>query len=195
MSEGYFLLKIWAIIELIAILFNFSYWFLAYQTLNQYEQSYLEKYKLNAPIRFLKTLLLGSLPILLFWALTYTSRFVLDHILFAEWGYYIAWLAMSFWVYALAFSVLKHPEITELPQQKFKRNRYPNIPDLSVFKSKLEALMLEEKVFTNPELSLPLLAQQMQVSPHELSRYLSESFKNRILQNSSTPIGSRNLFD
>lgn len=63
----------------------------------------------------------------------------------------------------------------QIQRQKYERTRLENV-DLSVVSARLEALMKEEKLFLDENLSLDSLAQNLLINRHQLSRILNENF-------------------
>lgn len=56
--------------------------------------------------------------------------------------------------------------------------------DTKLLKQNLEKLLNEEKIFTNEKLTLPLLASELNITPHQLSKFLNQEMKanfNRFL--------------
>jgi len=66
-------------------------------------------------------------------------------------------------------------KIIEEPKTVLNRQRFSD-DALRLLKAKLVNLMEHEKKFLDNELSLPDLAKEMQVSPHDLSYLLNEGF-------------------
>lgn len=63
----------------------------------------------------------------------------------------------------------------QIQRQKYERTRLENV-DLGAVSARLEALMKEEKLYLDENLSLDSLAHNLLISRHQLSRILNENF-------------------
>ena len=88
---------------------------------------------------------------------------------------------LFFFVNAIVIKGLRHPEIfsgIEEPEaiQKYKGSTL-TAAERDDLQSRLTALMINEKVFLNPEITLEDLSQKLSVSSKKLSQLLNETFQ------------------
>ena len=93
-----------------------------------------------------------------------------------SWDLY--WLYMSFVVYAIGYKGLRQPEIWNDPvedrassKKKYEKNLLES-GKAGLYLSMLENKM-EEKVYLDPELSLPVLSKQLDIPVHHLSQVIN----------------------
>jgi AraC-like DNA-binding protein len=81
-------------------------------------------------------------------------------------------------VYAFTPSQLKElePVISPIDHSKIEKQKRLSGSQMAFLKGKLESLMQQEKAFLDNELSLPILAQKMEISAHELSYLINEVY-------------------
>lgn len=80
----------------------------------------------------------------------------------------------------------KYPEITRGIKQEIKKNRYEKSKieslDVNSILIQLESLMKKEKLFTDEEISLSSLSENLQISTHQLSQILNERLNKNFYQ-------------
>ncbi|MGH8014714.1 MAG: helix-turn-helix domain-containing protein [Candidatus Zixiibacteriota bacterium] len=90
---------------------------------------------------------------------------------------YINTLMLSGIVYFVAYKLILNPEpISPDFTQKYRAYMQFTGTDGEKYMKKLKALMDESKVFLDPDLSLPLLAQEIGLPPHQVSKLVNEKF-------------------
>lgn len=86
------------------------------------------------------------------------------------------------------FFILSHiyPEITIGIKQEIKKNRYEQSKieslDVDSIVHKMEIKMKRDKLFSDEEISLSSFAQELQISPHQLSQILNERVNKNFYQ-------------
>ncbi|HNX58303.1 MAG TPA: hypothetical protein PKK43_04335, partial [Spirochaetota bacterium] len=93
-----------------------------------------------------------------------------------SWDFY--WLYMSFVVYAIGYKGLRQPEIWNdyVESRVSSKKKYEkNLLDPEKAGSYLAMLdqLMDEKIFLDPELSLPMLAEKLNVPVHQLSQVIN----------------------
>ncbi|MEQ9404688.1 MAG: helix-turn-helix transcriptional regulator [Cyclobacteriaceae bacterium] len=137
------------------------YFFIAYKRdiLNQYAN--LEK----TNIRWMKTVLYGYLIIWLIIPVQRFSGFIINDLSVLN---NIGYMLLPIHVYFISFVVFSQQNATEL----LSKNKPAAIPDEGFLKEiidKSNGLLRTEKVYLNPDLTLPMLAGLIEVRDHNLS--------------------------
>ena len=90
---------------------------------------------------------------------------------------YALLIGLAFFVAALI--LLRFPDITaevsEAAQAAYAESTLKNVDSLAVEKT-LQQLMIKEKVYTHENLSLGSLAEQLELTPHQLSEFINTHF-------------------
>lgn len=80
----------------------------------------------------------------------------------------------------------RYPEIVIGLQKELKKNRYENSKiknlDVSNILVKLEEIFKSERAFADEDISLPKLAEELEISPHQLSQILNEKLNQTFPQ-------------
>lgn len=100
-------------------------------------------------------------------------------------SYIVGSLSFSFVLYAsvfVLFSSRNKKEITPAASKPKYANKKIEISEVKILLDRIEKLMKEEKVFKDPDLTLPRLAKQLNVTPHILSQLLNDNLKKRFSQ-------------
>jgi AraC-like DNA-binding protein len=105
--------------------------------------------------------------------------------LWAFWGglYISAAITFSFALYISIFILLNRKKNDDLFPNTARANP-KKLPDeeAKLWLNNLEQLMVEKQVFRNPNLKLQDLAQELHLSPHQLSQFLNESMGKNFTQ-------------
>lgn len=162
------------------------YWILAFLLLRKHSNSIREVSAevQKTDLKWLKYMLLGIAAIMLLW---YNQVFRMNEELerFTGIGYLLA-------IYAIAFFSLRQgevypytadekPALQELIEKKSASPRLTE-DDIRRLKTRLDQLMTKEQLFTNSDLNLPLLAESMEISIHELSYLLNKGYGQNFYQ-------------
>ncbi|MCE7991141.1 MAG: AraC family transcriptional regulator [Roseivirga sp.] len=102
--------------------------------------------------------------------------FLLDEIV----PYIAGPITYSLVIYPLSFwAIIK--KVHKPEEKKYQNSRLDNTASLQVI-SKLEAHIKEEKRFLNPDLKLPMVATELNTTPHVLSQAVNENFGQNFQQ-------------
>jgi len=89
-------------------------------------------------------------------------------------------LSLSIWVYILGYLALRSPEVLAgveenllPPAKRYEKSTLTSVKAKNTL-GKLLQLMTDEKPFTDGELTLQKLAEQLSISPHHLSQIINE---------------------
>ncbi|MBO0592202.1 helix-turn-helix domain-containing protein [Cellulophaga sp. E16_2] len=166
----------------IALLFNIWFWFKIRQVIKNYLKNIENTYSYDQDINYLNTIMLLKGGCLLLWVLIFIvggygyimtnslstlTLFLVDSI----------WILFSLTVFLLGYYAIKQPaifKIHEVKEEIPKANTNDN--GFLQLKEKLIQCMEIEKVFLDPALSLPELAQKLQTNVHLLSRTINDGF-------------------
>ncbi len=106
--------------------------------------------------------------------------------LWAFWGglpYISAAITFSFALYVSIFILLNRKKNDDLfPSTSRINSKKLSDEEAILWQNKLEQLMKEKQVFRNPNLKLQDLAQELRLSPHQLSQFLNESLGKNFTQ-------------
>ncbi|HOY16836.1 MAG TPA: helix-turn-helix domain-containing protein [Haliscomenobacter sp.] len=106
--------------------------------------------------------------------------------LWAFWGglpYISAAITFSFALYVSIFILLNRKKNDDLfPSTSRTNSKKWSDEEAILWQNKLEQLMKEKQVFRNPNLKLQDLAQELRLSPHQLSQFLNESLGKNFTQ-------------
>ncbi|MGB7785751.1 MAG: helix-turn-helix domain-containing protein [Salinimicrobium sp.] len=158
-----------------SLIFNFVYWLMAAKLLFGFRRNRKLNLQLkdNRIIFHLKRILaidlVSSLSALIFIVLTiYNQSYSIGEFH----SYYVNYLVITFYIYFLSYTVYAFPEIELLT---------PKIPSVKPKTSCQEKPLLDDlnnkitknRYFTDPDLNLNKLANQLEISPRELSRIIN----------------------
>ena len=167
-----------------ALLFNIWFWFKIRNTVLNYLKN-AEAVESNDPyIRYLNKILLLKAICLLLWLATYLvggMGLILDYDLTLVTDFLVdaVWGVFSFTVFLLGYFAIRQPEIFKIEKIIEEAADLPVMPkeDITSLKETLEAAMQSEKLFLQPTLSLPELAEALDSNVHEISRVINEGFQ------------------
>ncbi len=96
----------------------------------------------------------------------------------------VLWLLFAALVFYLGYYAIKQPEILRQEAEVEKKYKDSIMPDdeFSKVKLRLTELMETEKVFMDPDLTLPELANRIPTSVHTVSRVINEGFEQTFSQ-------------
>ncbi|MCG8329999.1 MAG: helix-turn-helix domain-containing protein [Chitinophagales bacterium] len=96
---------------------------------------------------------------------------------FTFFNYNLAWVALSFSTFILAYFAMSKPEVF---RNNPALNRYKDSPlsqrELNLLEQQLIGLMAKDKPYLIPQLNQQQLAKQMKIAPRDLSRLINERF-------------------
>jgi AraC-like DNA-binding protein len=172
----------------VALLLNLFYWIACQRYINRYKKTSDNTNSYNSNLEFLTVVMYLQLACLAIWTIIYITG-----------GYGVfsgqdlssitdvlvdsIWIVLSLSVFFLGYYSMRQPEIFKISIED-EQSTSDNISDvaepgikaeeLSLLKEKIEAIMLEDKLYRNPGLTLNELAQKVGTNRHSLSRVINE---------------------
>jgi AraC-like DNA-binding protein len=95
-------------------------------------------------------------------------------------GYDSIWVAIPLFIYVIGYFSLKQPELFRISEEKQKNNlRKERLPEAEaqLLKTKLDSLMINEKVFLQSDLTLADVSEMLQTSTNNVSWLLNQVYK------------------
>lgn len=129
---------------------------------------------------YLHCLLLGISIFVTFWLCSFLNRNLQLSLVSNYINYNSVWVSISLFIYIVSFFSLKQPEIFRVqPLEKIteKKERIDKI-ELERLKKDLEFLMIQEKIYLDPQLSLTQLAKKLNTSTNNTSWLLNNVHKS-----------------
>lgn len=178
--SGY-LIFIFLAIELLGILSFSFYWFKSYRLFYRLkrQQKELISYESSAT-NYMNFLLFSMLFCIICWLISFSSFYLLGHYL--KWiNYNTMWIGTAFFLYVVGYFSLTQPEVFRIKLKALspsipRLTRRMNEEQIRQAQALLEQVMLNDKLYLKPDLSLSTLAQQLQLSPNDLSWLLNEIY-------------------
>jgi AraC-like DNA-binding protein len=186
----------------LGLLFNAFYWWQSQKAINVYKEQYMTRYSYEQNLQYLSSVQFIQAICLIFWlfgyillAMGYIFNWDIEEIV----GKNVdgIWLIFSTVIYFLGYVAIRQPEvfkvpqpdtlfenvvtptlvanIEELPQKEIEIEK--TLEDLQIYKEKLEAYMIKNKPYSNPNLSLNELASKLKMQPHVLSKVINQGFQ------------------
>ena len=171
-----------------ALILNLFYWLACQRYIKSYKKTSDNTHSYNSNLEFLSVVMYLQLACLAIWGITYiigaygvfsgqdlstTTDALVDSI----------WVVLSLSVFFLGYYSMRQPEIFKISIDD-EDNTGNNISDTSdpgmkgeelfLLKEKLETIMLEEKLYRNPGLTLSELAQKIGTNRHSLSKVIND---------------------
>ncbi len=172
----------------IALGYNIFYWFLSFRVVKDVEHEEKQNQDYQKYIGFLKIVLwivVAYLGIWAFAAVMYVvgELFGVYTTIIMDTALDVLWLLFSVIVFYLGYHAIKQPELL---RQKVEEKKYKDsvlsTDEFEKVKSSLENLMTNEKVYNDPDLTLPDLSNKIPTSVHTLSRVINEGFDQTFSQ-------------
>ena len=182
------LFPIFAISGAVALLFNFGYWLASCRVIKAVKDRQKDQTDPNKYVRFLEVVLKIKASYLIVWSfislvffigwITETNTRWLTNISIDA-----LWVLFSMIIVCLAYYAMKQPEIfTWKKQDQRYRDNTMAADEFDKIKGRLSELMENEKVYVNPDLTLPQLSNQIPTTVHTLSRVINEGFNQTFSQ-------------
>lgn len=169
-----------AITGVLALFFNTLYWWLSWRLIFKYRAQDQLSEKQKRYVWFLRGILRIKAVYLGLWVLVVgiylTGRIAGQDLLYLSENLIdILWLLFSLIIFALAYYAVKHPEV--LRDKKKYRDHEMKPDEVAQIMQKLKYLLHEEKVFTQPDLTLERLAHKIPTATHTLSQVINEQYQ------------------
>ena len=164
-------------LELLAIVQNIVYAYWGYNIVRDYETGMAKEFSLLPQIRYIKIFLVVVSVILLLWSFGFFSKTFFGYQTTTIISYNLTWILISCLTFLLAYFSYFDSDLLSVPQKQVKYEQgYFSDEYYLELKAALEAVMVENKPYLNPQLTLSELADQMDKNPRDLSRVINEHF-------------------
>ncbi|NAS12303.1 helix-turn-helix domain-containing protein [Poritiphilus flavus] len=174
---------IYVAVSAAALLFNAIYWFKIRSIVKTYFSNMGNTISNYQNITYLKNIMVVKWVCLVFWLLIYLVGaigilFNFDTINITNAMVDFNWILFSLTVYILGYFAIKQPEIFKIQPIEILENAksVPNDREIIHLQSQLKTVMDTEKLYLNPTLNLPELADRLNSSVHIMSRTINEGF-------------------
>jgi AraC-like DNA-binding protein len=164
------------------------YWILAFLKIINHQKN-IKLFASNTSkidLNWLKYFLFGISFMVLLWVLESLNDSNPIIALMSVSGYFIGTYVLGYFALRqeeiYPFKKIEIEEIKEIIEETPTKQARISEEDLMLFKEKLSYLMLSEKLFLDDTLSLPKLADKIQISSHNLSYVLNEGFNENFFQ-------------
>ncbi|AXT20776.1 helix-turn-helix domain-containing protein [Flavobacteriaceae bacterium AU392] len=180
--SGYFnTLLFWN--DVIFFVFISAYLFKSNRLLNYYKKNEEEELSFNQTIvKYVEIMLIGLLIYMIFWLLGILERFVIKLPIDIRMIWDISCLIFGIQIYIVGFYNLKYPEVFKIrfPSKKENRPKKKNKLDekqINEIKNLIDIFLKEKKGYCRPELSLSILANEINTTTNKLSWVLNNIYK------------------
>jgi AraC-like DNA-binding protein len=169
------------IVELGGLISISLYWLKSFLIFKKFNQIQKNQLSFNQKVtRYLFFVLAALLLFLVFWLLTFINLYA-----FGKYSKYInystMWLVAPLFIFFIGFFSISQPTIFRLPlegekvKERVKTRLKPE--EILVLKSKLQKLIVDENIYSTPNLNLNSLSEAMDTSPNNLSWLLNQVYK------------------
>ncbi|GAA4276651.1 helix-turn-helix domain-containing protein [Aquimarina mytili] len=168
------------IVEITGILFNFYFWYRCFQLFQSYSRE--EKKNLSYAqdvTSYLRTFLWVVVIFLALWVIGFVQYYFFD-IYLSFINYNMIWILIPVFIYIIGFYSLKQPDIFRMPlsiKPKHKSHEGLDLKQIQDLNSKLEEIMVKQKVYLNHRLTLVDLAKTLDISTNKMSWLLNNIHK------------------
>ncbi|WP_108807536.1 helix-turn-helix domain-containing protein [Aquimarina spinulae] len=181
-SNSYFItLLFWN--DVIFFVFISAYLFKSNRLLNYYKKNEEQELSFNQTIiKYIKIMLICLLVYMIFWLLGIVERFVIKLPVDIRMIWDISCLIFGIQIYIVGFYNLKHPEVFKIrfPLNKENESKRKNTLDekeINKIKNLIDTFLEEKKGYCRPELSLSILANEINTTTNKLSWVLNNIYK------------------
>lgn len=165
------------IIEGAAIALNFLYLFKVKDIIRAYKLRTVEQLSFNQSIvQFSRVLSLSVMLLLIVWLLSFLGGYFLG-VSWIFFNYETIWIGMSIVIYVIGYYAIRQPEIFRISKNKQKPRKRLNAKEANELKSKLEVLIVQDKVYLNNELTLKIWRTFWKQTPITFLGYLTTHTK------------------
>ncbi len=160
-----------------------AYLFKSSRLLHYYKQNEGQELSFNQTIiKYIEIMLIGMLVYMIFWWLGIVERFVVKLPIDIRMIWDISCLIFGIQIYIVGFYNLKHPEIFKIrfPSKNENIPKRKNILDekeISKIQNLVDSFFEEKKGHRRPELSLSILANEINTTTNKLSWILNNIYK------------------
>lgn len=169
--------------DVMFFVFISAYLFKSNRLLNYYKKNEGQELSFNQTIiKYIEIMLIGLLIYMIFWLLGIVERFVVKLPIDIRMIWDISCLIFGIQIYIVGFYNLKHPEIFKIrfPSKNENIPKRKNILDeneISKIQNLVDIFFKENKGYRRPELSLSILANEINTTTNKLSWVLNNIYK------------------
>ena len=177
-----------------ALLFNAFYWIQCNKLIRRYQEDMAHTHSFEENLTYLVAFVKLMGVCLFLWGFAYLAYPLApllntDPLWLSELSTDILWVVLSILTYFLGFYAMSQPEIFSLIRHDDEahdeheaasdKQKSSSLPDENLIKMKeeLSLLMVSEKPYRNPKLSLQELAEMMDTNIHTISRLINEGYE------------------
>jgi len=176
--SGYFNFS-FQIIEGAAIILNFHYLYRIAGLVRSYQKNEKNQLSFDQRVdRFVVVATVSIIVLMILWALSYIFQQFL-HTPFGLIGYETIWISLPIVIYIISFYAIRQPEIFRFSTKEQTVKGRLKFNKASQIKERLDNLMERERPHLDGELTLPKLAEQLKISPNDLSWLLNTTYDTK----------------
>ena len=172
--------SLFLIVELGGLISLTVYWYKSIRLFIRFKQ--IEKQELSynqSIVRYLIFLLITLGLFIALWLFSFIGLYVF-HFYSPYINYNVMWIIACLFIYVIGFFSLTQPEILRLPltvkTKPKEKNRLSKV-EIDHLKTKLNHLLINEQIFTTPDLSLKSLSEALETSSNNVSWLLNKIYK------------------
>jgi AraC-like DNA-binding protein len=169
-------------LQILIVFQSFTYIYLSFRWLRKYRDWLQDNLSTIDQLgyQWLTRLLCGFGILILIWVLVFGADVRILEIAYYAWVFDLFWLAISLFIYWIGYYSLLKPEILTIEFKQVTKTRPSDLLDQETivsYKEKLIHLFKDEKLFLEPDLTLKMLANKIQLNEKKLSQVLNRGFK------------------
>ncbi|WP_109301015.1 AraC family transcriptional regulator [Aquimarina sp. AU474] len=169
--------------DVIFFVFISAYLFKSNRLLSYYKKKEEEELSFNQTIiKYIKIMLICLLVYMFFWLLGIIERFVVKLPIDIRMIWDISCLIFGIQIYIVGFYNLKHPEVFKIrlllnKENEAKKKNKLDEKEINKIKNLIDSFLEEKKGYCRPELSLSILANEINTTTNKLSWVLNNIYK------------------
>ncbi len=169
--------------DVMFFVFISAYLFKSNRLLNYYKKNEEQELAFNQTIiKYIKIMLICLLVYMIFWLLGIVERFVVKLPIDIRMIWDISCLIFGIQIYIVGFYNLKHPEVFKIRfpsnnENESKKKSGLNEKEINEIQNLIDTFLEEKKGYRRPELSLSILANEINTTTNKLSWVLNNIYK------------------
>lgn len=172
-------------IEITGILFNLYFWYRCFGLLRIYIKKEKDNLSYSQDIAtYLKAFLWVFGAFLILWIVGFVQYYFL-RIYMSFVNYNVVWISIPVFIYIIGFYSLKQPDIFRMPLAKknsSKTKERLDIKEIQQLNTKLEKVMVQQKLYLDQKLTLVDLANSLEISTNKISWFLNNVHKTNFYE-------------
>ncbi len=187
-------LPMFIVVGATGLIYNTFYWIKCNRIIRGYQSVSEEEYSFDQNVRYLVMVMNIKAICIAIWWLNYIAAIIgyfinYDMVEINNFGIDLVWVVFAFLTYFLGYYAMSQPELFKLPE-KIKNSEQDSDtaeeakpqkkePDEMVirYKKELEKVMIQDKPYINPKLTLAELAEMTGTNTHTLSKVINDGFE------------------